>query len=317
MTFFIPSMSGFAYKPTSNEPQLYLLDLIANLGYTVDDAFAVRKLKGDQIYAGLISTPVGNFQIAYDSQGLLSASSELYNLDDELEGTVQSLIIDNEYNVDWAEWFNQINTTNFYQTNAVQRPSFAQNGIIQTWNEHNISIYYDKNPCLLLMDNTNNNRQPRTVIGVIKDWDYDLSVSQEGYHAAFVSGSEFDSLQITKQYPNGYLRIIQSSSFAIGNSVSEVPNGIAMFAVGVHNNNIGSGADVRIWLNGNFDTDLSISNIINFTATGLTRLGRAFATGYIYQSRGCFLEYISISGLVSNEDMIAIFENINNTYNIS
>jgi len=310
-------INPYRYKAT---PAIHLINLIEDLGYTVNEGMSVRKIRTGQVYAGLINiADTGiDYKIAFDSNGFLSATSSLYNTSDVLQGTVQSLLIDNSYDADWVDFYNQTSSggNNFEQNTQASRPRFAVNGMLDTWTTGNVGLYLNSSVSYMTSTVSTVKSQPITIIGVVKDFDY-----YSAQNAVFTSGLLNDSLQIVKNYSADTVKVIESGIAAVGFNTGggTIPDtGLCMIAIGLYENNIGTGNhDVRFWFNGVMDSEIDDPGNMQFSANSQIRIGRAYVSGYYYQAKGHLLEHIYVAGLITNDDMTIIYNNINASFEVT
>lgn len=303
MSMILPSYAGFM-APVNAELWTPTLDLIDSLGYTINGGWANFKIRDGQTYAGTIyvSDNTTSYDVAWDSNGFISANSELH-ISGSSQGTVQSIIIDNSYTAYWSYFNNQklSSTTHFIQATEANMPPFAVSGTLQTYDGTNAAITFDGTNNYNMTAAISFNANPSTVICVVKD-----AVS-----GVAVSGAQY---KYEAQVSSTYVQIRGAITGRVINTVGTIPNNaLAMFASGYYVDNINASADdFRLWINGEVDSEQAWA--YGFSS-GSVRIGSN--VNGASRANMKIMAIIYLADLVSNTDMATIYNNLNSKLSIS
>ncbi len=273
----------------------YIQDVIAGLGYTTECMLSVRKATSTHTYAGLIyvSAITTYYKVGFDSNGLLTASSPLYDVSDVYQGTVQTVLIDNSYASVWQTIYDAVGSYDFDNLGVYNMPSFTDTDGIIPYSGSNGAFWFQGLLSCNLVSSLTTGADNRTIIILASDWTegYAVAASNATAPAIFKNASD----QIEFRYSNGTILVTSTGTLS--------DSGIVQAAVAYCREGFPDNKDCRIFLNGTNDSthayDYTLANR-NFW------IGRSYYTS-LGRMLGAFLQLIIISDVVSDADMATIY----------
>ncbi|GEM_PF-7103893 len=289
----------------STEPSTYILDVITNLGYSVDVICSSRKVSSSSVYAGLITVnALTDYKVAWDTDGFISATSNLHNADDTVAGTIQTLIVDANVAAVWKTWYDNKGTGTLYdytQNVDTAYPLLAVAGTtkatLKTFDGTHVAPYFVNASRHCLYSTQSVGAQPRTIICLARDWE----------RGTFVAGSNTAVPVISKNMTNNNIDFSSWATLLGSSSGTFGTYQLTQASVAYHLDNLPGSTDFKIGINGVFESPVENSNT-TFTGTRNFQLGYNYGAGTSGMT-GYQLEYIIIPAIISDSDLQTIYNN--------